>query len=153
MEKYLKMRERENRNPSSRWNGEERRSCLQHARHEEKFAGVESRITEIEELRPISISLFKWAIGLTVSAILSLFSVSVYIAQHANEKLHIIEVKQETTITKLEQVRTELKTMKTIHHAEMDAMKRRLDTRAVIFEELIKQLKLQDHVNTKLKMD
>lgn len=132
------------------WDGEERRSCLLHARHEEKFEGVEKRIEDIENEHPVSFSLFKWSLGLTISVMVSLFSLSLYVSERANEKLHIIEVKQETTITKLEQVRSELRTIKTIHHAEMDAMKRRLDTRAAIFEELIKQLKLKDDVNTKV---
>lgn len=100
------------------WQGDERRACpdrgacLDHAGLVERIKYVAKKVDNIENANPVPYSNHKWAIGVLASALISLFSISIYLAIDTKRELSTISSKQETTIYKISDIQQDIEQLK-----------------------------------------
>lgn len=122
------------------WKGVERRACMMHGVHEEKFTEFDRRVDGIEGKSPLPFKTFQWAMGLTISVMISLFTISIYESHTVKEKLVKLELAQARTIVTLEALKSEVSLMKSYHRNELSGIRFRLAKRSAIFEQLVKRI-------------
>lgn len=101
-----------------KWQGYERRTCpnagacLDHAGLVEQIKNLTKKAEYIEHQNYVPFSNYKWAIGILSSVLVSLFSISIYLALETTHELNSISTKQETTIYKISDIQTDLLELK-----------------------------------------
>lgn len=100
---------RKSYDPDSTWDGFDRRTCLNHRAHEIIMEGQEKRISNIEHNQPVPYTNFKWVIGILISMMISLFSITYYTSKNATDALHLIQIQQERLIVNAESIRDDIK--------------------------------------------
>ena len=105
-------------NDPKKWHGNERRTCpnqgvcMDHAGLVERIKYIAKKMDSIENLNPVPYSNHKWAIGVLASALISLFSISIYLAIDTKRELSTISSKQETTIYKISDIQQDIEELK-----------------------------------------
>lgn len=130
----------EQNNKAEKWDGVERRACMMHGAHEVLITDLSERLKNLEDLKPVSTMNFKWGISLTISVMVSLFSISIYTTMSATKALQDIQVKQERLILQSEQIREDIKTVKAFHSHEMDKIEKQLEIRKDLLHQFIDRL-------------
>lgn len=90
----------------------DRGACLDHAGLVERIKYVAKKVDSMENLNPVPYSNHKWAIGVLASALISLFSISIYLAIDTKRELSTISSKQETTIYKISDIQQDIEELK-----------------------------------------
>ena len=101
---------------SDDWDGPERRTCLYHQAHEVIMKGLDYRIKAVEDSCPVPYNNHKWAVGIIITIILGLFSISIYTSYYAIQALHQIQIKQERLIVGIKQIKQDISEIKTEHN-------------------------------------
>jgi len=128
------------RRSSDNWDGEERRSCLQHSAHTVLLKDNADKIKALEDLKPIPFSTFKWAIGLVIGLTFSLFSMSLVSSEDAKRALHDIQVTQAELVLKVESIQEDISHIKLSQREDQKEISRQLKIRADILNKVMNKL-------------
>lgn len=125
------------KNPN-KYDGDERRmgidrrtcpnhdSCLNHTGLIERIKSNEQKTVAMENQNFVPFNNYKWGIGILSSVLLSLFSISIYLALNTSASLSTISAKQETTIYKISVVQKDIEDLKRSSTDELKEIKRKI---------------------------
>lgn len=101
-------------------------SCLNHTGLIERIKSNEQKTTAMENKNFVPFNNYKWGIGILSSVLLSLFSISIYLALNTSAALSTISAKQETTIYKITVVQKDIEDLKRSSTDELKEIKRKI---------------------------